>query len=99
MEIMSKTDAINCALNEGLDALKKHLQTVADVANGGQLTATDQEFVKAAEEFMGNEASLAVARSFQQQINWDNKRIKDLEAEISRLNTRLAELEEEAEEC
>lgn len=94
MEIMSKTDAINCAFNEGLDSLRKHLQDSADVADGGQLTETDLEFIQTAESFMANDSYVEFVRMLQRGIEWSNNRIKALEDERDRLLTRVSELEE-----
>lgn len=95
MDIMSKTDAINCALNEGLPALKKHLQTVADVANGGVLSDADRSFIEAATSIMTNQDCLDVARMMQKDIEWRNLRIRTLEEEREGLLQKIADLEVE----
>lgn len=93
MEILTKSDAIKCALNEGLDQLRKHLQESANTTNGGVLSETDKKFLDAAESFMKNESSLEIAREFQRQISWDGDRIRTLENEIDKLNETLKEYE------
>lgn len=89
---------IMCALNEGIEGLKKHLQEAADVSRGGRLNDVDKEFLRTAEVFMKNKDYVEVARDFQRQIEWHNRNSTDLSAQVIALQARIAEIEDNDKE-